>query len=210
MLPSLKWPLAYRRSGSQSARRKTLQLRENFLNHQARRPLIGFNDDIRHLSVERVTNRHQFSENTPRIGRSQQGAVTITRSALQLLLHRRVQVDNPATLANSLAVLGTHHHTTACRQNQAILRAKLSNHSLLALTKALLPLYIEDPGNIRPRTLLDFLIGIFEQVTHFLGQQAPDGAFTSTHRADQNQIGHKHSAIHGNRLTIHDARGEED
>ncbi|MND53733.1 hypothetical protein D3C80_447790 [compost metagenome] len=106
-----------------------------------------------------------------------------------------MQVDDPAAGAQGLAVGRAQHRAATGRQDHAILLADLLDHRLFAITEALLTLDVEDPRNIRPGTLFDFLIGVLEGKTQFFGKQTPDGAFSCPHRADQNQISHRYQRL---------------
>jgi hypothetical protein len=79
----------------------------------------------------------------------------------------------------------------AGRQYHAIAAAQLGNHRLLAVTKAQLAFFIEDPWDIGTRAQFNFLVGIFERQAQLFGQQTADGAFSSPHRPYKNQISHR-------------------
>jgi hypothetical protein len=101
-----------------------------------------------------------------------------------------MQINHSATRPKRSSILRTHYRTAASGQHDSLGSAKVFDNSLLALTKTLLTLNIKDPGNIRTGSLLDFLIGVFKRQAQLFSQQPPDGAFTSPHRTNQDQISH--------------------
>ncbi len=101
-----------------------------------------------------------------------------------------MQVHDTTTGPQRLPIFRPQYRTTSGSQYHTPQVAQLGKHSLLPITKALLPLDIENPGNIGSRPLLDFLVGILERKTQLFGKQTPDGALSSTHRAYKDHIPH--------------------
>ena len=101
-----------------------------------------------------------------------------------------MQVHNPATGAQHLAVTVAHHRPAAGGDHHAVGGAEFGEHGLLALAETDLALDIEDPWDIRAAPLFDLLVGVLEREMQLLGEQAPDGALSSTHRADEDQVDH--------------------
>src|SRR3546814_8133733 len=84
-----------------------------------------------------------------------------------------------------------HHRAAAGGQHHTVERAQFGDHRLLAVTKARLAFLIEDPWDIGARAQFNFLVGIFEWQAQLFGQQTADGAFSSAHRPNKNQISHR-------------------
>lgn len=78
----------------------------------------------------------------------------------------------------------------ARRQHYPVQHAKIGDSSVLALTEAALTFHIEDQGNASAGALLDLLVRVLERQAQLFGKQTPDGALTSSHRANEDQILH--------------------
>jgi hypothetical protein len=89
-------------------------------------------------------------------------------------------------------VTGSQHHPTAGCQDNALHLGELCDDVLFAVTKPLLALYIEDPGYIRSRPLLDDMIGIEELGVQRLRQQTPDRALAYGHQSNEKNVLHAH------------------
>src|SRR5690606_28143449 len=153
-------------------------------------PLVRFDDHVGDLSIERIADFHQIAQHLARLRILQQRPIAIPGRALQLLLDRGMQVYDPPPGPQRLAILRPQHHAAAGSDHHAFELAELRDHRLFTLAKTLLALDIEDPGDIGTGTLLDFLVRILEVQLQLFGQQPPDGALSSTHRADQDYVLH--------------------
>ena len=132
------------------------------MHNQTRRTLIRLNDNVRYLTVQRIANSQQLAQHFAWVRIAQQRTIAVARGTVYLLLHRRMQINDPAATTQSRTVFCTHDSTTTSSKNHAVQLAQLDNHRLLALTESRLALNIEDPGDIGSCALLDFLVGIFE------------------------------------------------
>src|SRR3989344_51053 len=101
-----------------------------------------------------------------------------------------MQIDHMSTEPKGNTVFSTHCRTAAGGKHHTIDIAKVCDHRLLTLTKSLLAFNIKDPRNICARTLLNLFIRVFERQPQLFSKQTPDGAFTSPHRANKDQIPH--------------------
>lgn len=90
-----------------------------------------------------------------------------------------MQVHNPATGAQHLAVTVAHHRPAAGGDHHAVGGAEFGEHGLLTLAETDLALDIEDPWDIRAAPLFDLLVGVLEREMQLLGEQAPDGALSA-------------------------------
>ena len=168
-----------------------MKLTENFYHHQTRRTLVRLDDDVRNLTVQRIPYDHQIHERLARIGFLQQRTITIARGAVELLLDRRAEINHPTTSAQCVAIILPQHRTATGRQHDAPHPTQVYDGSVFPFAKPLLTLDIEYQRNAGAGTLLDLLVGIPKGKTKLLGEQAPDGAFTGTHRAHENDVFHQ-------------------
>ncbi|MNP46844.1 hypothetical protein D3C76_1408700 [compost metagenome] len=102
-----------------------------------------------------------------------------------------MQINHPPTGMQCPTIGFAHDRAPACRQHHTVAIAQLGNHCLLAITKTRFAFLIEDPRDIGARAQFNFLIGIFEWQAQLFGQQPADGAFSSPHRSNKNQISHR-------------------
>ncbi len=136
------------------------------------------------------------------------GPITITGGAAYLLLDRRMQIDHPTTGMQRPTIVIAHHRATAGGQYHAVAAAQLGDHRLLAVTKAQLAFFIEDPWDIGTRAQFNFLVGIFEWQAQLFGQQTADGAFPAPIGPTRIKF-RTESTTHSNRLVIHNTRSQE-
>src|SRR5690606_1872281 len=101
-----------------------------------------------------------------------------------------MQVYHPPAGTHGLAVFRSQDGAAAGGDDLALLQTQLGEYALLAVTKTLLTLDVEYPWDVRAGALFDFFVGVLEGQPQFLGQQPPDGAFSSAHRAYDDQILH--------------------
>src|SRR5690606_4979211 len=87
----------------------------------------------------------------------------------------------PVRLTGDSAATGSQHNAAALGQ--------LIDHRFLAPPESFLPFHVKNPRNIRAGTRFNFMVGVDEFVIQDLGKLTPDGAFSSTHRANQNNVG---------------------
>lgn len=107
-----------------------------------------------------------------------------------MLINRRTEIDDPTARTKRLPILVPQHRTATRGKHNTLKLTKLRNSRSLTLAKPRLPLDIKYQRDAGPSPLLDLLVGVLERQTQLFGKQTPDGAFSSTHRAYEDQILH--------------------
>src|SRR5690554_4487504 len=105
-----------------------------------------------------------------------------------LPIYTGAQIDHQPVFTQRTTIGLAHDHTAASGQNDTPFLHQLGDHGFFTLTKAVLPFHIEDPGNIGSGSGFDLPVRILEGITKLLGQHAPDGTLSCTHRAYQKHI----------------------
>ncbi len=165
-----------------------MKLPDDFHHDQAWGTLIRLDHNVRDFTVQRIPHSHQIGENLPGIGRLQQRTVAVPGGAVELLLNRGTEVNHPPASTQHLAVIRPEYRAAASCQHDALYLTQLLDGGMLPLPEALLALYIEYQRDACTGALFDLLVGIPKREAKLLGEQAPDGAFASPHRAHEDDV----------------------
>ncbi|ANG61350.1 hypothetical protein A8C75_01975 [Marinobacterium aestuarii] len=140
------------------------------------------------LPIEGITLTQQLLQCLGGVLGLQQRAILVPRRALELLLNSSMQINNNAMGLQGGTIGFTNDGTAAGCQHDIVTFAKVVNDRLLTFTEACLPLYIEYPGNIRPRTGLYLPVTVDKLQIQLVRKKTPYGAFSSSHRAYKKDV----------------------
>ena len=143
---------------------------------------------IGHCAVKRIAHHEQLLDLLHRIGDLQQGSIVIKTGALEQQTRCGVQINNYASLFEYKPIFRTKYGATASGNDQFGLAAQLGKDFLLAVTKALFALDVENQWNSDPGPRLDLLIGIDKGTLHASRQLPPDRGLARARHADEIDI----------------------
>ena len=149
---------------------------------------------VRRLAIERLALGEQALQGGAPVALLQQRAAPVARGAVVQVFHRAVQVDDGAALAQCAPVLLAQHHAAAGGEHDAVTLGEFVDHRDLAVTEAGLALYVEDPGDLCARTILDDVIRIEEGATERVSEVPADRGLAGTHEADKEDAAHAASS----------------
>ena len=146
---------------------------------------LGGHDVVRDLAIQGITQTQQLCQARTRVGGLQQGAVLVTRRALQRALDRSFEIDHGASLMQMATITRTHDGPAACGQHNMAPLCEHINDMLFALTKPVFTFNIEDPWNVGTSTRLDFMIRVEKLPMQQLGELPSNGGLARAHGPDQ-------------------------
>ena len=150
--------------------------------------LVGVEDEIGGLPIQRATNPGHFLQSRVAIRCGKQWSRGVVSKPLQLLLDRGTQIHHEAAASEQVAILCQKHGTTAGCDQTVGLRTERAQRVVLAAPERALALHFEQHGDGGTRLPLDLVVGVKKRHRETLCQALADGAFARAHRADEDEI----------------------
>jgi len=149
---------------------------------------VRLDDQIRNFPVHRIPYTHEILQYLPRIAVFEQRPAAATLGSRQLLVYRRVQVDDKTPTAQVAAVLRVDYSAATRREHDAFDLRQVVNDFGFSLTKSFFTFFLEYERNVDARTRFDFVITVHEVQVQHSRKLSADGRFACAHRADQKQV----------------------
>ena len=127
----------------------------------------------------------QIAQGRAWIGRGKKRPVSVPAGAAKELLDRRAQVHDDAALAQRTAVLGRQHGAAPGGHDDIGASRTHIEHLALSFTEPLLAFDLKDHWDAYAAACLELVVEINKFALQRLGQAAPNGRFTRTHHAHQ-------------------------
>ena len=144
----------------------------------------GFNNDVGDVAVQGLARARQLFQSLARIGSLQQGTVLVVTGAVQDAADAGAQIDDRATRLQESAALRAEDRPAAGGHDDAAIGGQVANDFLLATTKALFALDLENQWNRGAGTGLNLVIGVKKGAIKSFRQRATDRCLTRTHQTD--------------------------
>ena len=162
-----------------------MQLAQNRIDQTGHRGTPAFDRVVRRFAVQRVALGEQIAQAGHGVGHLQQGPLMVVAQAAHQVFGLGLQVDHRSGGAQGVAVGLSQHRSPASRQHAGRLGAKLGDHLLLDIAKALFafPLKKLPDGATEPQ--LDGLVRIQKRRLQAPGHMSANGGFAGTWEADE-------------------------